>query len=365
MALPRLPRLRRVRLPAIASITLLVAGCAASDVESTDGTEDALTAGRWTAVGFGIGGSMAGTGTDLLVTCGGYSATDQDSRAWAMALAHSPSFASLAIGPVYAARGPRDASYAGHEIGNSKLAAALTHQAAGARFVIVAAHSSGAFVADELLTQVTSEVRSKIVYFALDGGTHALNQSLVSQMKGVYFVNAKDSAKGESHNASSMRGLHSAFHGSHLFTVDANASGCNGGATWCLHDTLITTRPHNPNMFDLAEDYQQFGGARKVVTSYVDQAVADGVLEAVAGAPPEAPPEPPPATPDSPATTPDPAPPPAMAMGGGGQACASDGQCNPGNDGAGLICQNGACVAGCHTNAQCAGTTTCVASQCH
>jgi hypothetical protein len=59
-----------------------------------------------------------------------------------MALAHSPSFASLAIGPVYAAHGPSDPSYAGREMGNSKLAAALARQAASARFVIVAAHST-------------------------------------------------------------------------------------------------------------------------------------------------------------------------------------------------------------------------------
>lgn len=345
MALPRL------RFAAIVSITLLVAGCSGSDVESSDGTDDALTgADGWTAVGFGIGGSTAGSGPDILVACGGYSARDQDARAWAMALAHSPSFASLAIGPVYAARGPSDASYAGREIGNSKLAAALARQAASARFVIVAAHSSGAFVADELITEVSPEVRSKIVYFALDGGTHALNDSLVAQMKGVYFVNAKDASKGESHNASSMRSLHSAFHGSHLFTVNANGSGCNSGAAWCLHDTLITTRPHNPNMFDLADDYQQFGGTRRVVTSYVDQAVADGVLTAAPGAPPPAPPDAP-AIPDAPPAA--------------GQACSSDGQCNPGNDGAGLVCQAGACVAGCHTNAQCAGSTTCVARECH
>jgi hypothetical protein len=94
-------------------------------------------------------------------------------------------------------------------------------------------------------------------------------------MKGVYFVNAKDAAKGESHNASSMRSLHSVFHGSHLFTVNANGSGCNSGAAGCLHDTLITTRPHNPNMFDLA----------------------DGVLTAAPAAPPQAPP----ATPVTPA----------------------------------------------------------------
>jgi hypothetical protein len=49
---------------------------------------------------------------------------------------------------------------------------------------------------------------------------------------------------------------------------------------------------------------------------------------------------------------------------GGGHACASDGQCNPRSDGAGLICQGGTCVAGCHTNAQCGGNTSCVAGQC-
>lgn len=352
--------LPRLRFAAITTIALVVAACSSSAVEDSEGTDEALTAGTWTSIGFGIGGSMAGTGPNILVACGGYSATDADSRAWAIALAHSPSLASLDIGPVYAARGPRDASYAGREIGSSKLAAALARQVASARFVIVVGHSSGAFVADELFTEVAPEVRSKIVYFALDGGTHALTNSLVSQMKGVYFVNAKDTAKGESHNASAMRSLHSAFHASHLFTVNANGSGCSSGATWCLHDTLITTRPHNPNMFDLADDYQQFGGARRVVTSYIDQAVTDGVLAAAAGTPPLQAPPTPTATPEAP---------PAIDGGthppGAGQACSSDGQCNPGNDGAGLICQAGTCVAGCHTDAQCSGNTTCTGGQCH
>lgn len=284
---------QRLRFAAVTTLALVLAACASSDVEETEGTENALTADGWTPIGFGIGGTLAGTGSDILVACGGYSATDQDSRAWAMALARSPGLAALGIGPVYAARGPRDASYAGREIGNSKLAAALARQAASARFILVAAHSSGAFVADELFTQAAPAVRSKLVYFALDGGTHALDNSLIAQMKAVYFVNAKDAAKGESHNASAMRSLHSAFHASHLFTVNASGSGCSVGATWCLHDTVITTRPHNPNMFDLADDYRQFGGARKVVTSYVEQAISDGFLSAAPAAPPVAPPEPP------------------------------------------------------------------------
>lgn len=48
----------------------------------------------------------------------------------------------------------------------------------------------------------------------------------------------------------------------------------------------------------------------------------------------------------------------------GGEACASDGACNPGNDGSGLVCVSGRCVAGCRTNAQCPGRTTCSAGQC-
>ncbi|MBX3185461.1 MAG: M15 family metallopeptidase [Labilithrix sp.] len=54
---------------------------------------------------------------------------------------------------------------------------------------------------------------------------------------------------------------------------------------------------------------------------------------------------------------------------GGGQPCSSDGQCNPGNDGSGLICNAGAdgtkrCVPGCRSNAQCPGVTTCSGGQC-
>jgi hypothetical protein len=49
---------------------------------------------------------------------------------------------------------------------------------------------------------------------------------------------------------------------------------------------------------------------------------------------------------------------------GGGATCAHDGDCNPGNDGSGLICSGGQCVPGCHSNAQCPGNTTCRSGQC-
>jgi D-alanyl-D-alanine carboxypeptidase len=57
-------------------------------------------------------------------------------------------------------------------------------------------------------------------------------------------------------------------------------------------------------------------------------------------------------------------PPPNGPAPGGGNACTTDGQCNPGSDGSGLICTSNKCVAGCRNNAQCPGATTCVSGQC-
>ena len=40
------------------------------------------------------------------------------------------------------------------------------------------------------------------------------------------------------------------------------------------------------------------------------------------------------------------------------------GDCNPGSDGAGQICVNNVCVAGCNANWECPGSTTCVSGTC-
>lgn len=57
--------------------------------------------------------------------------------------------------------------------------------------------------------------------------------------------------------------------------------------------------------------------------------------------------------------------PPASSGGGGpGASCRTDGDCNPGNDGSGKICSNGACVSGCRSNAHCPGVTLCRSGQC-
>ncbi|MBL8611471.1 MAG: hypothetical protein JNL38_29270 [Myxococcales bacterium] len=47
-----------------------------------------------------------------------------------------------------------------------------------------------------------------------------------------------------------------------------------------------------------------------------------------------------------------------------GRACGRDGDCNPGNDGSGEICEGGRCVAGCRYDSHCPGVTRCVAGTC-
>jgi 3D (Asp-Asp-Asp) domain-containing protein len=72
-------------------------------------------------------------------------------------------------------------------------------------------------------------------------------------------------------------------------------------------------------------------------------------------------------TPTTPAPSPPPSPSPAPPDDDdapSGPACTSDGQCNPGNDGSGMICTAGHCTAGCRSNAQCPGSTQCTAGQC-
>ena len=48
----------------------------------------------------------------------------------------------------------------------------------------------------------------------------------------------------------------------------------------------------------------------------------------------------------------------------GEKTCRGDGDCNPGNNGAGLVCTDGKCVPGCRSDAQCPGSKRCAAGQC-
>jgi hypothetical protein len=266
----------------VLTIAFSLGGCGSSGTSLGTSSSDLTGSGAvaWTSVGYGINEATVGSGPNVLVVYGGYTATDADSEALSLQYV-SAELGALGVGHVYAVRGPEDAEYAAREIGNSHLAAQLQAMVGSTGFVAIVAHSSGAFVADELFTEASAQVLSKIVYFDLDGGSWALTSALVGEMRGVYFCNARDPAAGDSANYSSIVSLHADFPASHYFTVDATGSGCNDGAVWCLHDTLITTRPHNHATYDLNDDYTDFTGAgRHVVTSQMQQAIAEGVLAA-------------------------------------------------------------------------------------
>lgn len=230
----------------------------------------------WASVSFGITGKKIGAGNNIAIVYGGYTATDAESQSWVTALV-AAKLNMFSIGQIYAVRGPEDADYSSREIGNSTLAASLATQTAATDIVVIA-HSSGGFVADELFTFASDAVLGKVAYFNLDGGSYAMNSAMVAKMKGVYICDAHDPVAGNSENTSSDENLHADLAGSHLFTVDATGSGCNVGAGWCMHDTLIINHPHNPANYDLADDYTDFTGGRVVITSFVAQAVTDGVL---------------------------------------------------------------------------------------
>ncbi|HEY8078032.1 MAG TPA: hypothetical protein VIF62_28090 [Labilithrix sp.] len=247
----------------------MIAGCGGEAMQD-DGAvsgDDALTS-DWTPVGTGVAYKNTGSGAGVWIGYAGYSVKDTWSCAWTTEL-DRVRLGRLGIGHLYCVQGPRDASYAGKEIGNSKLAA---HLAAGpgpdAPFVLVAAHSSGAYVADELLRDLPAETLAKVVYANLDGG--GIDASLVSGMKHAAFVYAQDTTldHGLSANAGFMQSLGSEFH-SPAIRVRQDHSGCDSGAKWCLHDLVITTKPHDASTFDLHDDYTDFAG-HPVQTAWID-----------------------------------------------------------------------------------------------
>jgi pimeloyl-ACP methyl ester carboxylesterase len=252
----------------------------AASLNGTVGPEksDALAAIPWATIGAGVSYKKVGAGTDVLIVYGGYTARDLFSQRWADELVRDK-LGALGVGHIYAVKGPDQSGYANREIGNSHLTAHLAQgsRAANASRIIVIAHSSGTYVATELLRQIATSAPStlaKVSLFNLDGG--GLDASLVKKMHNTYFVYAYDSKIGRySHNAGGMQSLGSEFASEGgAVKVNAKGSGCSAsaaGGLWCLHDTLITTKPHNPAMYDLLDDYTDFSTPdRQVVTSYLD-----------------------------------------------------------------------------------------------
>ncbi|HET6585903.1 MAG TPA: hypothetical protein VFG69_20745 [Nannocystaceae bacterium] len=190
----------------------------------------------------------------------------------------------LGVRHVYAVQGPADVPYSQLEIGNSHIATALTTQLGDGGFVLVAAHSSGTYVAHELLGQLVDGfdpqgvTAGNVVYFNLDGGLAGFDDAIGNHTRRSYFVSAFDGSTGSgAANRDAMQyagDMWSAYGG--YVELDASASGCNAGAQWCLHMVVINQLPHDP-WDSSVDDYYDFVD-RPVVTEYIDVKAADAGL---------------------------------------------------------------------------------------
>ncbi len=247
----------------------------------------------WQRVGAGI--SCRDTGRTRLygtfVAYGGWGVKESWARAWVDEV-YRTALVRRGIRYLCAVQGPAAVDYAGREIGNAALGAWLLGHPRG--LVIVAAHSSGSFVAHELFGELEAmgprgeALLGRTVYFDLDGGESGLTPAIVEQLRRAYFVYADDSTTGtRSANAATMIDLGTRYAAAGgVLAVNASRSGCRAGARWCLHDALVTERPHNPETYDLERDYQGFLPDRPAAVAYL---AAPWNPPAPATAPPPAP----------------------------------------------------------------------------
>ena len=263
--------------------TLMKPAPAAPEIEETD--VDAIPWETGGDVGFGIArkDTQNPRGNSVLVAYAGYRLDLGAAKAWSTAL-YRATLRDRGVRFVWAVQGPAQENYAAREIGNSKLiASVLAHVGDGTRFIAVIAHSSGCFVAHEMFAQLglgdaDGSIRKRIVYFDLDGSADGLWPSTVDHLRRAYFVGAFDSStQTYSPNAIDMKnaGAKYAIAGGYIEN-DAREAGCPKGRVWCLHATMITTRPH-PDVADPRIDYSDFDG-RAVTHGYLDEKADEAEL---------------------------------------------------------------------------------------
>jgi hypothetical protein len=260
-----------------ALLALALAACAAEedddyseldDIDSIAGKADGFS--DWQLVGTGVAYNQVNTGHGVLIAYGGYTAKLSESAAWASELVDAK-LGAADVGHIFAVRGPADPAYAAREIANTKLRAKLATFDDGMAPIYVVAHSSGSYVAHELLDQVNNAnqpLLARVSYANLDGGGSGITSTIANHLANLEFVYARDPAAGSSKNAGAMTSLAGGY-GKPAYEVRVQGTGCTPGAGWCLHDVVITHRPHNPSTFDLARDYTDFVN-RTVTTEYLD-----------------------------------------------------------------------------------------------
>ncbi|HTL35472.1 MAG TPA: hypothetical protein VL326_20230 [Kofleriaceae bacterium] len=268
----------------LALVALVLAACSSGedeedyseldDIDAIAGKADGFSS--WEMVGTGVAFDQVNTGHAVLIAYGGYTAKLSETAAWATELVDEK-LGAADVGYIFAVRGPADPGYAAREIANTKLRAKLATFDDGTAPIYIVAHSSGSYVAHELLGQVNNAnhaLLGRMSYANLDGGGSGLSSTITNALAHMEFVYARDPVAGLSKNAGAAMSLASSYapHAT-VFEVRVPGTGCSSGAGWCLHDVVITHRPHNPSTFDLARDYTDFVN-RPVTTEYLDPMLA-------------------------------------------------------------------------------------------
>jgi hypothetical protein len=239
-------------------------------------------------VGFGVAKKDTGNtrGSNVFIAYAGFGVDLDGAKAWSTALFRA-SLKARGVRYIWAVQGPSAPDYQGAEIGNSKIVASLLPiVSTSTKFILVAGHASGSLVAHELLAQLDGGLdpqdvtASRVVYFNLDGGKSGLTTGSVARLRKAYFVGARDPALGttKSLNYNAMTELASQYGSGGFLQLQATGSGCNSGASACLQDACITTKPHDPSGKASSQaDYATFAG-RAVVQSYIDAKATEASL---------------------------------------------------------------------------------------
>jgi len=238
-------------------------------------------------------------GKNVLITMGGMGAKLSWVQKWTEEL-YKAKLKEFNIGLIIVVMGPVEEYYDSRDIDIPKMTrrfvAAYEEFNFDQTYLIV--HSSGVFPAHQMFDYLyiggndpknkkmkmrklekldpKGITKEKITYIMLDGELgkpkgYTLVKEMVQNLKKIYSFYVVDAAtktpSGMAHEAKKVK--EEFPDKTILYKHIAENTGCNPGAKWCVHETLIINRPHNPARYDLEKDYQLFDSTRKVVTGYM------------------------------------------------------------------------------------------------
>lgn len=242
----------------------------------------------WFKIGSGVNYTFTENkiGNDIFIAIGGWQSKQEWVNKWSETL-YEAKLNELGIQHIFSVKGPDEVCNRNKEINIKGLADYVKNIIYATYYinrVIIAAHSSGSFVANDLLELLYGEKGiakdsfyiNKVHYFNLDGGIGgdecglALSDSVIKYIAKVYPVSAYDSSAGlYSSNYETMKRLSEMYgNKSEMILLEVSGSGCTD--KWCLHDAVIIRKPYDPNKYNLEKDYTLFDDEHKVQSDYLN-----------------------------------------------------------------------------------------------